>query len=630
MIAPNTDKKRKRFVIYTRCSTDDQAQGDFTTLDAQAHHCKNMMDAFGYELANFGDNGIINDDGYSGKDLNRPGIQAILKDIQKNKSFDGIVFFRLDRLTRNPRDLYGMIDLFKANEVDLLSVRENLDSSTAIGRVVIGIIGLLSAFERELTGERVKASAIARARQGRWVAGKPPFGYKQVKDGAPLPNGRQPHKIEIDETIAPHLRRIFELASDNKTLSEIGNILIRNEVPTAKKMLWRKQTVAKIIKNPFYKGMITYAGETHKGNHAAIVEETVWDKANRVISANLPGHRFMKTLKDYSNRLKGLLRCGKCGSSFVCTIAHSHTGNIFYYYECSRARQKLGCDTKRISATAFDEAVISFFRRASKDQEIIVRAMGNAVKDNASKIDIYDKEIRILKKNLAKAKEGAEKLLKLAMGKVVSKGVTYSEQMNAFEKEITVLDDKLSKAVARRRAADMAIHSSEYLYSNLRFAMAHLDEAPPEAQITLLQALIKCIEVHEDHVIMRMYIGEPFDEIACQIYPKKQETLPSTDISTGQGSPDRPHWRRDRDSNPRYQLPGITVFETVSFNHSDISPNEVTNALPQTVLNKTPAFENVPASFKSFQPSRPTTQTSLQTNKTPEIRNCLYQTLCPW
>ena len=71
----------KRYVIYTRCSTDDQAQGDYTTLDAQAHHCKNMLDAFGYELAKTGNNGIINDDGYSGKDLNRPGIQKILENV---------------------------------------------------------------------------------------------------------------------------------------------------------------------------------------------------------------------------------------------------------------------------------------------------------------------------------------------------------------------------------------------------------------------------------------------------------------------------------------------------------------------------------------------------------------------
>ena len=154
MILNPKTKKDKHYIIYTRCSTDDQAQGDFTTLDAQAHHCKNMIDAFGYELANFGTKGIVNDDGSSGKDLNRPGIQSILKDIHNKKSFDGVIFFRLDRLTRNPRDLYALIDLFRDHEIDFISVRENLDSSTAIGRVVIGILGLLSAFERELTGER--------------------------------------------------------------------------------------------------------------------------------------------------------------------------------------------------------------------------------------------------------------------------------------------------------------------------------------------------------------------------------------------------------------------------------------------------------------------------------------------
>lgn len=547
----DTTTKRKRYVIYTRCSTDDQAVGDFTTLDAQAHHCKNMIDAFGYELANFGKSGIIYDDGYSGKDLNRPGIQSVLQDVRSGKkSFDGIIFLRLDRLTRNTRDLYALIDLFREKETDFVSVRENLDSSTAIGRVVIGILGILSAFERELTGERVKASAIARARQGKWVAGKPPFGYKQVNDGTPLSNGRQPHKNVIDETIAPHIRRIFELAAENKTLSQIGHILIQQEVPTAKKMLWRKQTVAKILKNPFYKGMISYSGELHKGAHEAIVDEDLWDKANRIISANLPGHRFKKISKDYNNRLKGLLRCGKCGSSFVCTIAHSHTGNIFYYYECSRARQKLGCDAKRISATAFDEAVIDFFRRASKDQDIIVKAMGNAVKDNAAKLDIYNKEIKTLQNKLDKAKKAAAKLLNLAMERVVSKGVTYSVKMDAFEKEIAVLEDQLSKAMARRKAADMSIHSSKYLYSNLHFAMEHLDKAPAEAQITLLQALIKAIDVHNDHVIMRMYIGEPLEEITCQIDPKKHETLPHTGVGVGQGSPERQQWRRGWDSNP--------------------------------------------------------------------------------
>ena len=547
----SAEKKRKKFVIYTRCSTDDQAKGDFTTLDAQAHHCRNMLEAFGYELADFGDKGIINDDGYSGKDLNRPGIQAILKDIQSKKSFDGIIFFRLDRLTRNPRDLYGMIDTFKAEDIAFLSVRENLDSSTAIGRVVIGIIGLLSAFERELTGERVRASAIARARQGKWVGGKPPFGYRLVKTGEQLSNGRRPSRIVIDTDIAPYIQLIFKMAADNKSLSEIGNELMKRNVTTFKKKVWCKQTLSKIIKNPFYKGMISYAGEISKGLHEGLVNEDLWRKANRILSANIPGHRFLKTTHDYHHLLKGILLCGSCGSYYISTHAKGKMGNKFYYYECSKTRQKLGCNAKRISATSFDRAVIDFLGRASKDRNIIVKAIGNAIEHSSTQLDKYDKEIRQLKKKLDKAKDSADKLLNLAIEKVIPKGRTYSEKMDALETEITVLEDKLGKAKARRKAAEMTANSNEYLHANLQLAMRYLDQATPDAQIALLKALIKVLKVYDDHVKMEMFINEPNGEIVRNLPLKDPQKQRTPLLLEEQGSTERQQWRGRGDSNPR-------------------------------------------------------------------------------
>ena len=436
-----------------------------------------------------------------------------------------------------------MIDTFKAEDIAFLSVRENLDSSTAIGRVVIGIIGLLSAFERELTGERVKASAIARARQGKWVAGKPPYGYIQVKDGKRLSNGRQPHKVELDKTLAPHFKMIFEMAADNQSLSTIGNELIKREVPTANGNIWRKQTIAKILKNPFYKGMISCSGEINKGNHEAVVNEELWSKANKIISASFPGHRFLKTTLDYSHLLKGILFCGKCGSYFVSTHARGKMGNKFYYYECSRARQKLGCDTKRISATSFDRAVIDFLSRASRDQNIIIKAIGNAIKHSSTQLDKYDKEIRQLKKKLDKAKDSADKLLNLAIEKVITKGRTYSEKMDTLETEITVLEDKLGKAKARRKAAEMTANSNEYLHANLQLAMKYLDKAPPDAQIALLKALIKIIKVYDDHVKMEMFINEPDGEIVQNLPLKEPQKQRTPLLTKEQGSTDRQQWR---------------------------------------------------------------------------------------
>ncbi|KJJ83914.1 Recombinase, partial [Candidatus Omnitrophus magneticus] len=174
-----------------------------------------------------------------------------------------------------------------------------LDSSTAIGRVVIGILGLLSAFERELTGERVKASAIARVRQGKWVGGFLPYGYKLVNNGDPLPNGKQPHKVVVNEDVAPKLKIIWEMAAENKSLCKIAQELDRMGLKSPQGKDWRKQSLGAIIKNPFYKGYLNYADEIHKGNHEAIIDEKLWEKANRILVAKLPGHCFRKAPKEY-------------------------------------------------------------------------------------------------------------------------------------------------------------------------------------------------------------------------------------------------------------------------------------------------------------------------------------------
>jgi site-specific DNA recombinase len=555
MAKNNANSGKKKYVIYTRCSTDDQAQGEYTTLDAQAHHCQNMLDAFGYELADFGNKGTINDDGYSGKDLNRPGIQSILTSVNNKREFDGVIFFRLDRLTRNPRDLYALIDLFKARDVDFISVRENLDSSTAIGRVVIGILGLLSAFERELTGERVKASAIARVRQGRWVGGMLPYGYKQVDDGPQLPDGRQPRKIVIDEEVAQHLRVAWEMAAENRSLTEIGLELSKRGIKTPQGRQWRRQSLSNMIKNPFYKGYLQYLDEIHKGKHPAIVDKKLWERANKVLSAKLPGHHFRKKQGEYSYLLGGLLRCPKCGSYYISVSAAGNTKQKFFYYVCSRAKQGLGCDARAVSATAFDKALIEYFKKASEDREIIVKAIGDAILDAQVKLEEIEKTIKEHEEKLDAARVEARKLLDLAMEEGLSKGSTFKARMAELDEQILGLEDRVAKLQAKRSATQMSAHSGEFLHSNIRFAMKYLDEAPPDAQKSLIRALIKEIMVYEDRIELKMYVSEPADGTLACAMPVKQkrptcegEALTAQDNSLS-GCKD---WLPGPDSNQRH------------------------------------------------------------------------------
>lgn len=506
MIKVDKNGKKKNYIIYTRCSTDEQAQGDYTTLDAQAHHCKNMLDAFGYDLAEFGKKGIINDDGYSAKDLNRPGIQSILQSINNKREFDGIIFFRLDRLTRNTRDLYSMIDLFKQHDVDFISVRENLDSSTAIGRVVIGILGILSAFERELTGERVKASAIARARQGFRVGGTTPIGYKLINDGAQLPNGKQPKKVVIDENLAPHIQMIWKMAANNNSLSEIGQALIRRRIKTKHKHYWRRQSVALIIKNPFYKGYIKYSGEIHRGKHEPIIDERTWDKANAVLSAKLPGRRIKYAIEGYAFLLGGLIKCGVCGSHLVSVHSAGRDKKRFFYYECARSRQGLGCSYKRIAAPVFDQALIDYFRRASQNQEIIIRAIGKAIRESQIKLESIEAILNEKIIRLNTLRHEVENMLNLAMKDSITVGKTYKTRMNDLETEIASLEVETDQLESEKKAAQMGWQSGEYIYSNIKLAMEHIDQASMESQKNLLRALIEKVIVYEDKIAINMFI----------------------------------------------------------------------------------------------------------------------------
>ena len=548
-----TQKEKKRIVVYCRCSTDDQAEGDFTTLDAQAHHCKNMLDAHGYTLSDFGKEGIVTDDGYSGKDLKRPGIHSILNNIQTKRSFDGIIFLGLDRLTRNPRDLYALIDLFSEKEIAFISVRENLDSSTAIGRVVIGFLGIISAFERELTGERVKSSALARVRKGLRIGGRTPIGYKLIKDGEPLSNGRQPMKAVLDESLVPHIKVVFEMAAENKSLTTIGQELIKRGITTNKGKIWRRQAISTIIRCAFYKGYIQYNGEIYKGKHAPLVSEKLWEKANATLTTGIPGHRHAKLAHDNAYLLSGLILCGECGSHMVNAHAVGRDKDQkFHYYECSRSRQRLGCSFRRISAPALDEAIIQYFQRASKDQDIIVQAIGNAILEAKVKFEVIEAKLDQQQKELNALRHNADKLIQLAMDDAITQGPTYKKKLAGIESEIRTIEEEMQRLQAQKTVAQMDASSGEFLYSNIKLAMQYLDKAPHEAQKSLFQALIKDMVVYDDKIAINMYLEDNLNAVLpkfidLKVVEKKENPTPTIGqdevlASDASGSPGRPIW----------------------------------------------------------------------------------------
>jgi len=179
--------RRIKAVGYVRVSTEEQAR-EGLSLDAQEEKIKAYCTAKGWRLVR-----IYRDEGFSGKDLNRPGLQAMLRDL-KSDGIRAVVVAKLDRLTRSVRDLgYLIDDLFDG--VALASVEESLDTTTAGGRFVLHILGAVAQWERETISERTRNTLRFKRQRGEWV-GRVPYGFKIGPDGRLVEDPEQIRNIQ--------------------------------------------------------------------------------------------------------------------------------------------------------------------------------------------------------------------------------------------------------------------------------------------------------------------------------------------------------------------------------------------------------------------------------------------------
>jgi len=180
--------------IYTRVSTDNQAEIEFNSCEAQ----EEKIQSFIKSQENMEIFKVYSDAGFTGANLNRPALSEMLADIKQGK-INLVISYKIDRLTRSPKDFYQLIELFEKHGVDFISVTERFDTSTPSGRLLRNIMLTFAQFERELASERTKDKMLERAKKGMWNGGIVPFGYKSENK-----------KLIIDKKEAHIVKDIFE------------------------------------------------------------------------------------------------------------------------------------------------------------------------------------------------------------------------------------------------------------------------------------------------------------------------------------------------------------------------------------------------------------------------------------
>ncbi len=258
--------EKKRVAIYIRVSTLDQAREGYS-LEAQERTLRKWCTDRKYEVYD-----LYADRGISGKDIDhRPSMRRLMQDAKDDK-FDMIVFWALSRFTRSVSDLYHTMEVLQSHNIDMMSYTEAFDTSTPMGRAMVGIVGVFAQLERELTGERVRAAMLVRAEQGKRTCNEI-LGYDlKGKDS-----------MTINEKEAEYVRFCFDNYLKYKNLSQVAELCCslgycgkRGKPPTA-------YSVYVILTRPQYCGYNTYCGHIYKGDYEPIVSLETYNRVQRLL-----------------------------------------------------------------------------------------------------------------------------------------------------------------------------------------------------------------------------------------------------------------------------------------------------------------------------------------------------------
>jgi len=321
--------RRIIFEKFTRVSTDQGLEQDFNSLDAQYDASQAYISSQAYA----GWTQIrtkYEDGGFSGGDTDRPALQRLLADIRAGK-IDVIVVYKVDRLTRSLADFAKLVELFDKHAVSFVSVTQQFNTTTSMGRLTLNVLLSFAQFEREVTSERIRDKIAASKRKGLWVGGMAPLGYDTKE-----------RKITINKAEAEIVRTIFRSYLKLGSLNLLMADLRKRRIVTKKRLLKSGKTaggiaftrgpLAHLLRNRFYIGEVVFKGETLPGEQSAIIDRKLFDAAQAKLGAQLSRHKKRRS------RSEAIL-AGRLFDDHGQRMTPTHTrkGATKYRYYISRA-----------------------------------------------------------------------------------------------------------------------------------------------------------------------------------------------------------------------------------------------------------------------------------------------------
>jgi site-specific DNA recombinase len=385
--------KTIRCAIYTRKSVDEGLDDTCSSLDAQRDFCeeyiKNQQHNGWEVLPKHYDDG-----GYSGKNMKRPAMKELIKDIE-NGEIDVLVAYKVDRLSRSLLDFANFSLFLEEHHVSFVLVTQQIDTTTTMGRMQINLLMTFAQYEREMCSDRIKDKVAIMKQRGMWTGGHRPYGY-DIKD----------RQLFVNEEEAEGVRELFRLYPKMGSTRLVAHALnekdFRYNNGTGK---WDAKIVYRLLQSKLYLGTITHRNKDYEGQHEAIISKELWENVQVLRTQRLA---YCQHSDDISiGLLRSIVYCQRCDQPMRVEI-HTQNTNVkgirkYAYYACPRGsngsvRGSL-CRATRTSTARIDNFILKCCQKLLIDHKECIAKIANLLEREPYEVrDVLIEEPDILQK----------------------------------------------------------------------------------------------------------------------------------------------------------------------------------------------------------------------------------------
>lgn len=518
-----------RIGIYTRNSDEKQDKEEGTIKNQRLRLTEwvetrnnNRFDKFEGEVVE-----VYEERSLSAKNMNRPVLKKLLRDVQKG-NINMILVNELSRISRNTRDFNEIWDFLKDHDCKFVSLREDFDTTSAAGEMMLLMIANFAQFERRQTQERVALSHLSRAKRGLFCGGTIPMGYKIVED--------RPGYLEIVPEQAIIIKAAFSAFLKRETLSGAAKLLNGDDGESeavkivrtvqgggrwSRLSYWNVTNLQHILRNASYKGVRAYVenNETKyvEAEWEPIIDVDTFDRVQMILDKNLSKKKPLTENRVWPYLLSGLTYCQSCGDVMCGKSAHGRSKK-YPYYEHSWATKRgsshlkdlYKCDPHRVSASKVEKAVLKEVERLLK-QEDIAESIIKEAKEVYKNLD-EKSEVRELKRKIAGYKSRVDGLVeRIAELPIDISAHQFYETMRKIKADQEKAETDLRKAVLTDKSAEKMPASlegyKEYL-KLIKIVFGDFTNISPEWKSKLINRLIHRVEIGRDNLKIYFFAGD--------------------------------------------------------------------------------------------------------------------------